>query len=45
MGKWLAQISTLGKNTNLGYYDDPKEAHEAYMREARQRFGQFARAA
>lgn len=28
----------------VGYFDDPKEAHEAYMEMARRHFGEFARA-
>lgn len=41
-GKWLAQIKYEGKNCNLGYYDDPKEAAHAYDRRALELFGAFA---
>lgn len=30
--KWLARISVDGKNLNLGSFDDPKEASQAYLK-------------
>ena len=30
--KWVAQISSKGKYKHLGYFDDPKEAAEAYKK-------------
>lgn len=44
MNKWLAQIQADGQNTNLGYFSDPKEAHQAYVDAARQLYGEYARA-
>jgi HNH endonuclease/AP2 domain len=34
--KWIAQISHNKKNTQIGSYDDPKEAHMAYVSKARE---------
>jgi len=34
-GKWVAQISIDGKRYNLGYYDDPEVASEAYKKAKR----------
>jgi len=31
-GKWLSQIAKNGKKYNLGYYDTPELAHEAYLK-------------
>ncbi|ECB2088282.1 AP2 domain-containing protein [Salmonella enterica subsp. enterica serovar Newport] len=31
-GKYLSQCKSGGKVINLGYYDDPKEAHEVWLR-------------
>ncbi len=46
---WVAQIGKAenGKRRNyhLGYFADPKQAHEAYVAKARELFGEFARAA
>ncbi|MGW1422698.1 HNH endonuclease [Bradyrhizobium manausense] len=41
--KWNAQIRCQGKNTNLGYFPTPEEAHAAYCRAAERLFGEFAR--
>ncbi len=43
-GKWKASINYKGKVKNLGRYDDPLTAHEAYMAAAQKFFGEFARA-
>lgn len=43
MQKWKARIQVNGKRIHLGYFDDPKEAHEAYCTAADQYFGEFAR--
>lgn len=40
--KWVAQIGCNGKKYNLGGYDTPEEAHEAYLKAAVQLFGGFA---
>jgi hypothetical protein len=42
--KWQAQIYRDGKACSLGYFDDPEEAHEAYMDAAREYWGEFASA-
>jgi hypothetical protein len=41
--KWRAQIRTNGVTTSLGSFDDPVEAHAAYVAKAREIFGEFAR--
>ena len=41
--KWRAYIRENGKLKGLGYYDDPKEAHEAYKQAAIRIHGEFAR--
>jgi hypothetical protein len=43
-GKWYACIKINGKTKNLGFYDDPKVAHNFYINAARQYFGEYARA-
>jgi hypothetical protein len=42
---WGAYIRANGKNKFLGSFTTPEEAHEAYMKAAREHFGEFARAA
>lgn len=42
-GRWIAFISVENKNINLGRFDTPKEAHEAYITAAQKYFGEFAR--
>ena len=42
--KWQAHIRANGKQRNLGYFDDPKLAHAAYVAAAKKHFGEFARA-
>ena len=41
--KYLSQICIMYKQINLGYFDDPKEAHEAYKKKALEVAGQYAR--
>lgn len=41
-GRWLAHIRINGKSTHVGIFDCPKEAHEAYMKAAREHYGDFA---
>ena len=41
--KWRATIYAGGKHINLGYFDDPEEAHEVYCKAAIKYFGEFAR--
>ena len=40
--KWLARIGYGGKKIYLGYYDTPKEAHEAYKIGAIKYYGEYA---
>lgn len=42
--RWRAQIKKNKKNMFIGYFDTVEEAHAAYMRKARELFGEFARA-
>ncbi len=44
-GKWRARITTDGRQTMLGYFDTPEEAHTAYADAAERMHGAFARAA
>ena len=45
-GKWVARIRIPnGKYKNLGRFSNPKIAHAAYVAEAKNIFGEFARAA
>lgn len=41
-GSWRAQIKANGKNIHLGYFPDPKQAHEKYKEAAIEYFGSFA---
>lgn len=41
--KWGANIRVNDKLRNLGYFDTPEEAHEAYKKAAVEAFGEFAR--
>lgn len=41
-GKWRATIQVYGKYMNLGRFDTPELAHEAYMEAARYHYGEFA---
>lgn len=41
--KWVAQIQVNRKNFNLGYFDDPRKASEAYAEAARHFAGDFFR--
>ena len=43
-GKWRAQITCRGKRHFLGRYDDPSEAHDAYVVAAKSLHGEFRRA-
>lgn len=43
--KWAAYINIHYKTTYLGLYKTPQKAHAAYMKAARNQFGEFARAA
>jgi hypothetical protein len=40
--RWQAQIGMNGRTRNLGYYDTPEEAHEAYVAAAIEYFGEYA---
>lgn len=44
-GRWQARIAENGVRRSLGYYDTPEEAHAAYVKRAREVFGDFARSA
>lgn len=44
-GKWRARIKYKGRERYLGLFDDPSEAHAAYVRSANELYGEFARAA
>jgi hypothetical protein len=41
-GKYHAQIKINGKQTYLGRFDNPKEAHAMYVKAAKRHFGEFA---
>jgi len=42
---WVAQISVDNRNMHLGYYATAEAAHAAYVKAARQFFGEFVRLA
>lgn len=42
-GKWVAQISLMGKQIYIGCFDTPEEAGAAYREAARKFHGEFAR--
>lgn len=42
--KWRAAIHVKGKTTYLGWFDNPKDAHSAYVAAALREFGEFANA-
>lgn len=44
-GKWRARIKFEGKYIHLGLFENPIEAHRAYVAAADKYFGEFARAA
>lgn len=41
---WRAKIKVGGRTRSLGLFSTPEEAHAAYVRAARESFGEFARA-
>ena len=43
--KFYSAIMVNQKNNFLGYHDTPQEAHAAYIRAAKEYFGEFSRAA
>lgn len=43
--KYRASIVKDGKQKFLGYFTDPKEAHQSYVAAANDNFGEFARSA
>jgi len=43
MNKWRAKIRINGKQKHLGYFDDEKEASEAYNKKSKEVFGEFHR--
>lgn len=42
-GRYRSRIAKEGKIINLGTYETPEEAHEAYKNAAIEKFGEFAR--
>ncbi len=40
--KWRASMTVNNKHVSLGYFDDPVKAHEAYVKAAKERYGEFA---
>ena len=43
--KWRAMIKIDYRSKPLGYFDNPEEAHQVYMKAAIKAWGEFARAA
>lgn len=43
VGKWHASIGFQGKSYSLGYFDDPKEASEAYQKAREELHGEYLR--
>lgn len=41
--KWRARIKVNGRQTHLGTFDTPEEAHAVYCEKARELHGEFAR--
>ena len=41
--KWVAKVSCRPKSVHVGFFDDPKEAHEAYSRVLTEMYGEHAR--
>lgn len=41
-GRWAARVMVNRKNVYLGLFDDPAEAHQAYLKAAQHHFGEFA---
>jgi hypothetical protein len=41
--KWMASIEADGHQRHLGYFDNPTDAHKAYVAAAERHFGEFAR--
>lgn len=44
-GKWRAAITVRGRRVSLGLYKNPEDAAAAYIRAAKEAFGEYARAA
>ncbi len=42
MKKWNAKIGINWKRVHLGYFETPQEAHDAYVKAAREHWGEFA---
>lgn len=45
LNKWFAQITCNGKQRHLGCFAEKEAAADAYIRAAKELFGEFARAA
>ena len=41
--KWMAQIENNGKHIHLGLFSTKEKAHAAYVKAAKEHFGEFAR--